>query len=178
MNRIAIIGNAAGGKSTLARALSTAAHNIPLLVIDYVQYGPNCTNVAEAEVTAGTTTSLPTRTGSSTASVPGAQLSSASTWPIPSSSSIIRWRFSAISPPSEKSQVPWAKGFNEPPGCRFADVTKRMYQSIFFVHDHVRAKIIASLDRYRSGEKVITITSPEELDRMAMESFHLGAWRS
>ena len=44
MKRVAIIGNAGGGKSTLARELATAS-GLPLHVLDKIQYLPGGTAV-------------------------------------------------------------------------------------------------------------------------------------
>lgn len=36
MTKVAVIGNAGGGKSTMARALATA-HNLPYVAVDHLQ---------------------------------------------------------------------------------------------------------------------------------------------
>ena len=51
LNRIAVIGNGGGGKSTLARRMG-AALGIDVLVIDKVQFGPGLTRTPESEINA------------------------------------------------------------------------------------------------------------------------------
>jgi adenylate kinase family enzyme len=51
MQRVAVIGNAGGGKSTLTRALA-AKSGLPLYPVDKVQWQPGWQAVPEAEVTA------------------------------------------------------------------------------------------------------------------------------
>lgn len=51
MKKIAVIGNAGGGKSTLCRALGVALQ-LPVYAIDKVQWGPGWTRIAESTVDA------------------------------------------------------------------------------------------------------------------------------
>ncbi|CAN5686720.1 DNA topology modulation protein [soil metagenome] len=177
MNRIAIIGNAAGGKSTLARALSRV-HNIPLLVIDHVQFTPNWGRADEADVFAAQKRILANDRWIIDGFGP---------WPSieerferADTVILIDYPLQTHCTMAAERQVASALGkhLHEAPGCRFVDVTRRMFESIFRVHEQIRPKILASLQRYRMTGKVITITSPEELDRLAEEKFQLGAdWR-
>jgi adenylate kinase family enzyme len=52
-----------------------------------------------------------------------------------------------------------------PEGCDLREVTKRMFETIWRVHEQYRPKIMALVEKHVPNKRVIWIRSPEELDR-------------
>jgi len=177
--KIAIIGNAAGGKSTLARAWSRV-HGIPLLVIDDVQWKPNWTTGDEAEVLAAEAKLV--------AESDRWIIDGFGPWPLIESRFERAETIVFIDYPvwvhyymAAERQIKSALGqdMHEPAGCRFADVTKLLFEIIWRVHDVHRPRIIELLKQYHASGKVLTIESPEVLDTFAINDCNLGTdWRT
>jgi hypothetical protein len=50
----------------------------------------------------------------------------------------------------------------DPEGCDLRDMTKEMFQTIWWVHEEVRPKLVVLFERHQ--EKCIWIRSPEKLE--------------
>ncbi|MBX3113757.1 MAG: hypothetical protein KF836_04255 [Fimbriimonadaceae bacterium] len=162
VNRIAVIGNGGGGKSTLSKELSEHL-KVPWFEIDQVQFGPNWVRPPEDEVRQ--------------------QIQNMITQP--------RWlidgfgpydtiqeRFAAADQIIFVDFPLWihywwamerqiaahlgAKRLGGRDDCDLRDVNKLMCQSLWRVETEIKPKLLEDLKPY--AEKTITISSPEELD--------------
>lgn len=52
-----------------------------------------------------------------------------------------------------------------PKDCNLRDVTKQMFETLWWVHEHLRPKLVELVESYQATKNVIWIHSPEELDR-------------
>jgi adenylate kinase family enzyme len=163
MTRIAIIGNAGGGKSVLARALGDAL-GLPVRVIDDVQWRPGWTRAPLEEVRAAHAAWL---------AEPRWVIDGWGEWPLmaerfAAADSIVlvdfplrvhyRWAL--------KRQLEVALGIRRdwpPPGCRALPVTRELLRLMKRVHEEFRPQLLALLDEPRFRGKVVRLRSPKEL---------------
>lgn len=167
INRIVVIGNGGGGKSTLSKVLSEH-HNLPWVEIDQIQYGPNWTRPPEEEVR---------------------QI-------IMDAIEQPRWLIDGFGPydtiqarfaPADliifvdhplwvhywwamERQIAAHLGAERLGGrddCDLREVNKLMCQSLWRVHTEIRPKILEDLVELESKTKLIS--SPEELDEFMSE---------
>ncbi len=168
MARIALIGNVAGGKTTLARRLATF-HASPLHFVDRIQYGPGW---------AALETDAVTRALDAIAATDDWIIDGWGPWPS------IEQRFRRadtiiwIDHPlwvhfwwAAERQVSVARGDAAPRSDGPEDTeplahTRRLFEAIWGV-DQLKPRLAALIDRYRDGRDVRHITSPEELDAFA-----------
>ncbi len=162
MTRVAVIGNAGGGKSTLCHALSRARH-LPLHPIDKIQWRPGW-RLVPAEEFAANHDRLLTREA----------------WIIEGFGpwDSVEKRFDAadtiifIDHPlwlhywwATKRQV--VSIFRIPPGdpegCPRLPVTLRLYRMMWRLHRDLRPKLIAAIEARRLQKRIFHIKSPKEL---------------
>ena len=162
MTRVAIIGNAGGGKSTLSRKLSQA-RRLPLYAIDRIQWKPGWLPAPADE--------LQTRHDQILAQERWI-LDGWGTW------ELIAARFAAadtiilIDHPLSihywwaiKRQLaclfrPRPDG---PDGCPMLPMTWPLLKMIWTIHKHARPQLLAMLQDYRISKQVFHIRSPQEL---------------
>ena len=162
MDRIAIIGNGAGGKSTLAHALSQAK-NLPWHEVDKLQFGPNWTRIDEDTVRQQLN-----------------EITQEPKWVIdgfgPYDTILQRFELADqiiwFDHPfwvncwwAAERQIAASHGkirLGGPENCDLTHITKEMYQVLCYVHSEVRPKIIQDLQPHQA--KTITINSPEALN--------------
>jgi len=168
MTRVALIGNAAGGKSTLARRLA-AATQLALHHVDRLQYAPDWTVRPEADVT---------RALDEAASADRWVIDGWGPWPT------IERRFARadtliwIDHPlwvhfwwAAERQIAIAQGeagarSDGPPDPEPLSRTRQLFETIWGV-DRLRPRLAELIDRHRQGRAVHHLRSPEELDRFA-----------
>jgi adenylate kinase family enzyme len=172
MTRIAVIGNAGGGKSTLCRKLSKTLE-LPLFPIDRIQWQPGWVPAPHDEVKAQHDRIL-----------------AQERWIIDGwgSFDIIETRFKAsdtiilIDHPlyihywwSLKRQfacifTPRADG---PEGCPMLPMTWPLLKMIWRIHFHLRPQLLELVNDFRADKQVIHIQSPEAL-RLFMANYNSG----
>lgn len=169
MQRVAVIGNAGGGKSTLTRTLGKV-FNLPIHPVDRVQWQPGWQRVPEEEVT-----------------VKLDALASGDRWIIDGwgSWSAIERRFAAadtvivVDHPvwvhfwwAAERQIACARGEGRPDGpegCDMLDVTPRLFRMIWDIDQNLMPKLRRLVAEMESGRIVHRITSPEALDAFRAE---------
>lgn len=167
MNRIAVIGNGGGGKSTLARKLG-AALGIDVLVIDKVQFGPGLARTPEPELNR----------------IHDEELARA------------RWIIDGFGPwPAMERRFAladtiifvdfpvwihflWAarrhyEHRDAGPDAPYGDLPappslEQMFEVLWRVHEEYTPRFRSLFDGYRSDKNIVHLTSPEELDAFAL----------
>ena len=162
MTRIAVIGNATGGKSTLCRQLS-AARNLPYFAIDRIQWRPGWKPVSAAEFAEA-----------------HADLLARPAWIIDGFGPWheVKKRFDLadiivfVDHPlwlhywwATKRQV--ASIFfgrpDGPEGCPMLPVTFRLFRMMWRLHRDLRPKLLAEVTAQRTTKRVFHLRSPREL---------------
>lgn len=165
MNKVMIIGNGGGGKTTLAYQVAEQ-YQLPLTEIDTLQFQPGWTRTAEQTLRHA----------------------------IQAAHATDRWLIDGFGPWDQieerarladtiifidhpiwvhfwwacERQIAAARGeprFGGPPGCDLRDVTKQMFETLWLVHEQLRPKLVALVELHQGQKTVIWIHSPEELDR-------------
>jgi hypothetical protein len=166
MRRIAIIGNAGGGKSTLARQLG-AALAIPVYEIDLLQWKPGWIPAPTEEVA---------QTHNQWLASPAWIIDGWGSW------ATIRARFDladtivVVDFPlalhywwAIKRQVTCMFQSNPawpPPGCRALPVTWRLLKMIWQIHWIMRPKLLELVARYHHSSHVVYVRSPHQLQEL------------
>ncbi len=168
MTRVAIIGNAGGGKSTLAKALA-AAHHLPYYEVDQLQWLPGWV-LAPVE-------SVRTRIE---------EILRQDAWVLDGFGpwDSIEERF-ALADTIILVDLPlwvhywWAaerliaaaqgKDVGAPEGCSWVSMTKRLFKLMWDIHHDLRPELLALVERHRAGGVVYHLQTPEEVDRFVAE---------
>jgi len=162
VTRVAVIGNAGGGKSTLCRALS-GARGLPYIAVDHLQWRPGWRQVPDDEFTATHETLL----AKSRWIIDGF-----GPWPT------IEARFDRadaivfVDLPlwrhywwATKRQI--ASIFRErsdgPEGCPMLPVTFRLPRMMWRLHHDLRPKLLAAIEARRSSARIFHLRSPRDL---------------
>lgn len=162
MTRVAVIGNAGGGKSTMCRALSTAL-GLPHHAVDLIQWRPGWNPVPPDEFN---------RKHDDPMRQPKWIIDGFGTW------ESIERRFGAADTiifvdlsqwlhywwATKRQFIALVCGRSDgPEGCPMLPVTLRLYRMMWSVHREIRPRVLALLDRYRPSAQVIHIRSKKEL---------------
>jgi adenylate kinase family enzyme len=163
MQRIAIIGNAGGGKSVLARRLGDRLF-IPVFQFDDLQWRPGWTRTLTEEIQT---------THSGWISQPS--------WIIDGwgSSQILKQRFNAadtlilVDFPivvhfwwATKRQIKAALSLNQswpPKGCAALPVTGRLFNLMWKIHTEMRPQLVELIHQYADEKLVVHLKSPREM---------------
>ncbi|TQV81683.1 flagellar protein FlaR [Denitrobaculum tricleocarpae] len=163
MTRVAVIGNAGGGKSTLCRAISDAL-GLPYHSIDKIQWLPGWEMMPEAEF-----------------HIRHESLIAGERWIIDGFGpwQDIERRFDAadtivfIDLPLWRHLL-WATKrqirsvflgrTDGPEGCPMWQVTFKLYRMMWWLHRKVRPKLIAAMDAYRADRDIIHLRSPRDIE--------------
>jgi adenylate kinase family enzyme len=164
MNKVMIIGNAGGGKTTLAYQVAEE-NGLPLIEIDAIQFQPDWVPTAEPQVRQA----------------------------IKAVHDTDRWLIDGFGPWDQieerarladmiifvdhpiwvhfwwacERQIAAALGEQRvggPPNCDLRAVTKQMFETLWWVHENLRPKVVELVEMYQVTKTVIWIHSPEELD--------------
>jgi len=149
MTRVAVIGNAGGGKSTLCRKLS-AALGIELFVIDYIQWRPGWVPTPQDEVRRAHD-----------------QILARERWIVDHPLHVHYWWAIKRQAASLVREQPGIA-----PGCPLPPVTWRMLKLIWHVHKHMRPRLLSLVERYRVGRQVLHLRSPRELRGFVRQHAH------
>jgi adenylate kinase family enzyme len=164
VTRVAIIGNAGGGKSTLARALS-AARGLPLHAVDRWQWRPGWEAVPEAEVAAAE-----------------AEVLAADRWiidgfgPWPQIEARFERADAIVLVDLPFRQHLWwatkrqAKALfvgrpDGPEACPMLPVTLRLYRMMWSIHRELRPRLIAAVERQRGAKPIFHLRSAADMAR-------------
>ena len=173
MSRVAIIGNAGGGKSTLAKKLSKSK-GLPLYPVDKIQWKPKWTPAPQEEIRSKLD-----------------QLIEKELWIIDGWGpwDCLEKRFEAadtiifVDFPlrihfwwAAKRQLkavfmPWT--IEKPTGCNLVPITFRMFQMIWTIHRESLPKLSKMVDSFRGSRDVIHLRSLSDLQRF--QSQHCGS---
>jgi adenylate kinase family enzyme len=164
MQRVAVIGNAAGGKSRLARRLSER-HGLPLHAVDQLQWRPGWQAVPEPALTAALDALI---------SGAGWVIDGWGPWPT------LERRFAAadaivlVDHPlwvhfwwAAERQIACARGLprpDGPEGCDMLDVTPRLFKMIWDIDQTRMPRLRELISAYQHGRQIHRITSPAQLD--------------
>lgn len=167
LERVAIIGNAAGGKSRLAHTFASV-HELPICSVDRYQWRPGWETVPESEVTNALDAIVSEKRW---------VIDGWGPWPT------IERRFAAadlivlVDHPlwihfwwAAERQIECAKGIarpDGPQGCDMLDVTPRLFKMIWEIDKVAMPRLRTLADRFEGDGKVRRIRSPEELDAFA-----------
>lgn len=162
MTRVAIIGNAGGGKSTLSRALSRARH-LPLYPIDRIQWKPGWVPTPADEVNTQHDRLLAQETwiidGWGSWDMIAARFAAADTIIVVDHPLHIHYWWAI------KRQIaclvrPRPDG---PDGCPMLPMTWPLLKMIWIIHHQARPQLLAMIQRSSEGKQVFHITSPQAL---------------
>jgi hypothetical protein len=166
MKRIAIIGNAGGGKSTLARRLG-ATLAIPVHEIDLLQWRPGWVPAPAEEVA---------QTHDRWLASPAWVIDGWGSWEAIAARFDLADTIVVIDYPLAlhywwaikrqvncllHSDVAWP-----PPGCRALPVTWRLLKMIWHIHWTMRPRLLELVARYHDGSHVVYIRSPRQLPEL------------
>lgn len=172
MTRVAVIGNAGGGKSTMCRALSKT-HGLPYFAVDKIQWKPGWVLTPEHEYDEKHRALIAKERW---------LVDGFGSWP-----SILE-RFSAadtiifVDHPiwihywwATKRQIKSIFGGRPdgPEGCPMLPVTLKLYRMMWHLHRDTRPKLLELVQQLSPSKRVIHIRSPREL--MAMTQCPAGA---
>lgn len=169
MRKIAIIGNAGGGKSVLARKLGIIL-DIPVYEFDHLQWRPGWVHAPAGEISAVHKTWL---------NQPGWVIDGWGSW------EVIEERFQAadtlifVDFPllvhywwATKRQVKAALHLNAgwpPDGCRAVPVTGRLFKLMWRIHRDKRPQLVELLRRFYGDKHVIHLRSPKDMNLLFKE---------
>jgi adenylate kinase family enzyme len=177
MNRVMIIGNGGGGKTTLAY-LVAEAYGLPLTEIDTLQFQPGWARTPQPELRQA----------------------------IQAAHAAERWLIDGFGPwdqIEERAQLAdmiifvdhpiwvhfwWAcerqiaaalgeQRLGGPPDCDLRDVTRQMFETLWWVHENLRPKLVELAELHQAAKPVVWIHSPEELDAYSASLTDMGSHR-
>jgi adenylate kinase family enzyme len=162
MTRIAVIGNAGGGKSTLCRVLSKAL-NIPLFPMDRIQWKPGWTPASSGEIKTRHDQILTQERwiidGWGSFDLIEARFNAADTIIFVDHPLLIHYWW-AIKRQAACIFRPRPDG---PEGCPMLPMTGRLLKMIWHIHYHLRPRLLDMVNHQRADKQVIHIKSPKEL---------------
>ena len=166
MTRAMIIGNAGGGKSTIASVVA-ARHGLPVFSIDDLMWRPGWRRTPETAFQAGHEALLKKEKW---------LIDGFGSW-----ASVLRRMDEAdavifVDHPlrvhlwwalKRQAQSLFLGRESGPAGCRMWPVTFRLFRMILWLHREMRPKLLAELDARRASVRIIHIRSPKALVEFA-----------
>jgi adenylate kinase family enzyme len=166
MTRVAIVGNAGGGKSTLGRRLATL-HQLPFFSVDQIQWLPGWAPAPER---------LVAERLDQIASMERWIVDGWGPWPTLERRLVAADTIIFVDLPlwvhfwlAAERQIAAARGedrIDHIEGCNQLDVTKRLFETIWRVHHDLKPRLEGLLDRSKRGKDYRHITSVEDLDAL------------
>lgn len=163
MQRIAIIGNAGGGKSALARKLGDVLE-LPVYQFDDLQWLPRWTPAPEDEILATHSKWLSEPKwiidGWGNTGILEARFERADTIILIDFPIALHYWWAA------KRQIKAAFNLNHgwpPEGCSALPVTGRLFKLMWKIHKDMRPQLIELIDHYSNNTQILRLRSPREL---------------
>jgi adenylate kinase family enzyme len=161
--RIAIVGNGGGGKSTLAVRLS-ANHQVPYYSVDQVQWHPKWTAAPSDEVAAVL---------DGWANQPGWVIDGWGPWPSIDLRLRRATRIVFVDFPlwahfwlAAERQISLVRGLPRPDpiaGCDDSQITRRLFEMIWRVDQEAKPELVRLIDQHKHGKAYQHVTSPDLL---------------
>ncbi len=166
MQKVMVIGNGGGGKTMLSQRLAEH-HHLPLTEIDALQFQAGWQQT-EAEQLAQAITEIQ--------SAPRWLIDGFGSWDLIVERANLADTIVFVDHPiwvhfwwACERQMAAARGekrLGGPTGCDLREVTKEMFETIWWVHENLRPKLVDLVEHHRSSKEVWWIRSPEQLDRV------------
>lgn len=162
MTRVAVIGNAGGGKSTLCRKLA-AAKSLPLYPVDRMQWRPGWVAASSEEIKHLHDQALAAEKwiidGWGSFDLIAERFAAADTIILVDHALIIHFGWAI------KRQVGciFRPRIDGPPGCPMLPMTWPLLKMIWQIHFKLRPQLLQLIDTYRESRTVYHIRSPKEL---------------
>ena len=165
MNKVMVIGNGGGGKTTLAQRLAQA-YDLPLTEIDALQFQAGWARTPEPELRAAVA-----------AVQSGARwlIDGFGPWELIEERARLADTLIFVDHPiwvhfwwACERQMAVARGeerLGGPADCDLRAVTGQMFETIWWVHEHLRPQLVTLVEQ--ASAAVVWIRSPEELARFA-----------
>lgn len=167
MDRVMVIGNGGGGKTTLAYQIAEK-YTLPLVEIDTIQFQPGWARTEE---------SLLRQTIKDAHDLDRWIIDGFGPWDQIEERAALADTLIFVDHPiwvhcwwACERQIAAALGEQRrggPPGCDLRDVTRQLFETLWWVHEHLRPRLVALVEQHQPSGKVVWIRSPEELERFA-----------
>jgi adenylate kinase family enzyme len=162
MTRIAVIGNAGGGKSTLCRQLS-AALQLPYFPVDKIQWKPGWKSVSASEFTIAHDKLLEHGAWIIDGFGPWAEVEKR----FDAADTIIfvdlpLWVHYWWATKRQLASIFWGRP-DGPDGCPMFPVTIRLYRMMWQIHRQARPRLVTAIEARRSTKRIFHLRSPREL---------------
>jgi adenylate kinase family enzyme len=164
MQKVMVIGNGGGGKTTLSLRLAEH-HDLPLTEIDALQFQ---TGWQQTEVEKLSQAIMEIQ------SAPRWLIDGFGSWDLIVARAALADTIIFVDHPiwvhfwwACERQMAAARGelrLGGPTGCDLREVTKEMFETIWWVHENLRPQLVDLVEHHRSSKEVWWIRSPEELD--------------
>lgn len=169
MTRVAIVGNAGGGKSTLGRKLA-ALHSLPFYSVDQIQWRPGWIAAPDQE----TAEKIDQIIASERWIVDGWGPWRSLERRLAAADTIIfvdlpLWMHFWLAAERQIAAVRGEDRVDRLDGCDQLAVTKRLFEMIWHVDQVLKPRLEAMIERLKSGRKYWHITSLEALNALAAE---------
>ncbi|MDP9315462.1 MAG: flagellar protein FlaR [Chloroflexota bacterium] len=167
MNKVMIIGNGGGGKTTLAHLIAEQ-HKLPHTEIDTLQFQAGWTRTPEPELRQSIQV---------VQHAPRWLIDGFGPWDQIEERARLADTIIFVDHPiwvhfwwACERQVAVARGeqrLGGPKDCDLRDVTKQMFETIWWVHEQLRPKLVELVEMHQATKTVVWIHSPAELDSFA-----------
>lgn len=162
MTRVAVIGNAGGGKSTLCRALSDA-RGLPYFPVDKMQWRPGWVPTPEEDFNAAHDEIVRSKTWILDGFGPWASIERR----FDAADTIVfvdlpLWLHLWWATKRQFASLIWGRA-DGPEGCPMWRVTFRLYAMIWSIHRDLRSKLSEAIEQHGSGKTIFHICSAREL---------------
>jgi adenylate kinase family enzyme len=165
-NKMMIIGNGGGGKTTLAHLLAEQ-YQLPLTEIDVLQFQPQWQR---------TDLALLREQIEAVQQSPRWLIDGFGPWDQIEERAALADAIIYVDHPiwvhfwwACERQIAAALGqqrLGGPADCDLREVTRQMFETLWWVHENLRPKLVGLVERYQNQKTVIWIHSPEELDAL------------
>ena len=164
MNKVMIIGNGGGGKTTLAYQLAEK-YGLPLVEIDTLQFQPRWERTTEPALRQAIQAAHATDRW---------LIDGFGPWDLIEARARLADMIIFVDHPIWvhcwwlcERQIAAARGeqrLGGPKDCDLRDVTKQAFERLWWVHEHLRPKLVELIEMHQASKTVVWIHSPEELD--------------